>query len=55
MDPEASTDRNPIRTHLIGTLGVIGLRQIEKINILNTNPTPITTPARETDRILDAR
>ena len=47
MDPGTSTREDPIRAHLIKTLGIIGLRHIAKIDILGTDPTPIATPAEE--------
>ena len=46
---------DPIRAHLIKTLGIIGLRHIAKINILGTDPTPIATPAKEIKGILLAK
>ena len=55
MDPGTSTRENPIRAHLIKTLGIIGLRHIAKIDILGTNPTPIATPANEINGILLAK
>ena len=55
MDPGTSTRGNPIRAHLIKTLGIIGLRHIAKIDILGTDPAPIATPAEEIEGILLAR
>ena len=55
MDPEASAREDPIRAHRIKTLGIIGLRHIAKIDILGADPTPIATPAEETEGILLAK
>ncbi len=55
MNPDTSTKLNPIKAHLIKTLERTGFLHIEKINILNINPTPIATPANETNGILLAK
>ena len=52
IDPETSTEGDPIRARLINTLVMIGLRHVAKIEILRVDPAPIATPAEEIEGIL---
>ena len=55
MKPLTSTKLNPINAHLIRLGDKDGFLATENIKILNTNPTPIATPVKETNGMLDAK
>ena len=57
IKPETSHREKPMKAHLINwsTTTVIGLREIDKTKLEKINPTPIATPAREINGILEAK
>ena len=54
INPDTSTNENPIKHHLTSILLIIGLRLIDKTKNENIKPTPIATPAKQTIGILEA-
>ena len=56
IKPETSHKENPMKAHLIKTSKIswIGLREIDKIRHAKINPTPIATPAKEINGMLEA-
>jgi len=55
INPDTSTNENPINAHLIKLLLIDGLREIEKTKNANIRPTPIATPVKHIIGILEAR
>ena len=56
MKPETSHKEKPMKDHLINKsrISLTGFLQIVKTKDAKINPTPIATPAREINGILDA-
>jgi len=55
INPDTSTNENPINDHLIRLLVIDGLREIEKTKKANIKPTPIATPVKHIIGILEAK
>ena len=55
INPDTSTNENPINDHLIRLLLIDGLREIEKTKKANIKPTPIATPVKHIIGILEAK
>ena len=55
MNPDTSTNENPINDHLIKWFVIDGLREIEKTKNANIKPTPIATPVKEIIGIDEAK
>ena len=57
INPETSHKEKPMKAHLINwsKIAETGFLQILKTKLAKINPTPIATPAREINGILDAK
>ena len=55
INPDTSTDENPVNDHLIRLLLIDGFLGVEKTKKANIKPTPIATPVKHIIGILEAK